>query len=113
MTTATTREAGVCNLGPVSMIPMGEGRSFRVDDVTITVFRTRTGEVFATQALCPHKSGPLADGILGGGKIICPLHAYKFDLATGQPVGNDCEALTKYPISISADDELLLEPLPV
>ena len=42
-------------LGPVEQIPLGEGRVFEVDGRSIAVFRTRQGEVFATQAACPHK----------------------------------------------------------
>ena len=96
------------SLGPVEQIPLGEGRVFEVDGRSIAVFRTRQGEVFATQAACPHREGPLADGIIGGRQIVCPLHAYKFDLATGNPVGNDCEALRTYAASVSAGGDVLL-----
>jgi nitrite reductase (NADH) small subunit len=85
------------NLGPVDGIPMGEGRTFEVGSVAVAVFRTRAGEVFATQAACPHREGPLADGILGPKTIICPLHAYQFELASGRPLGHDCGALATYP----------------
>ena len=95
-------------LGPVEQIPLGEGRVFEVDGRSIAVFRTRQGEVFATQAACPHKAGPLCDGIIGGRQIVCPLHAYKFDLATGSPVGNDCDALRTYVVSQSEDGDILL-----
>ncbi|GAC1390916.1 MAG: nitrite reductase small subunit NirD [Ktedonobacteraceae bacterium] len=98
----------VYNLGPVSRLPLGEGRLFQVGHIAITVFRTRGGEVFATQPSCPHRGGPLADGLIGAGKVICPLHAYKFDLATGQPVGHTCEALKIYPISLSETGDILL-----
>ncbi|MBV9709250.1 MAG: Rieske (2Fe-2S) protein, partial [Chloroflexi bacterium] len=91
----------VYNLGPVSSIPLGEGRSFLVDDLVVAVFHTRGGEVFATQSTCTHKGGPLADGLIGAGKLICPLHAYKFELATGQPLGHTCAALKTYPVSVS------------
>lgn len=96
------------NLGPVSNIPQGEGRTYRVADATIAVFRTRDGGLFATQALCPHKGGPLADGIIGACKVVCPLHSYKFDLATGEAVGNACESLKTYPVSLSAMGDILL-----
>ena len=96
------------SLGPVEQIPLGEGREFEVDGTRIAVFRTRQGEVYATQAACPHREGPLADGIIGDGQIVCPLHAYKFDLATGKPVGNDCAALRTYAVSVSEDGDILL-----
>ncbi len=96
------------NLGSVEMIPYGEGRAFQVGALSIAVFRTRSGELFATQSTCPHKGGPLADGIVGGGKVICPLHANKFELATGKPVGNDCPALKTYPVRLNESNEILL-----
>ena len=96
------------SLGPVEQIPLGEGRVFEVEGMPIAVFRTRRGEVFATQAECPHREGPLCDGIIGGRQVVCPLHAYKFDLATGNPVGNDCEALRTYVVSVSESGDILL-----
>ncbi len=95
-------------LGNAAQIPMGEGRLFVVDGVSIAVFRSRRGEVFATQASCPHRDGPLCDGIIGGGVLVCPLHAYKFDLATGNPVDNECDALKTYPVSLTENGEILL-----
>lgn len=97
------------DLGPVGRIPPGEGRQFRVGATRVAVFRARDGGVFATQAYCPHRRGPLADGIIGGGKVICPLHGYRFDLRTGCGVGNDCGPLVTYPASVTADGRILLD----
>ena len=71
------------NLGSVEKIPLGQGRCYLVGAEEIAVFRQRDGHLFATQNRCPHKQGPLAEGIAGGGKVICPLHAHKFDLHSG------------------------------
>ena len=97
------------NLGPLTRIPQGEGRAFRVGDTAVAIFRTRKDEVFATQATCPHKNGPLADGIIGADQVICPLHAYKFQLTNGKPVGNTCLALKTYPVSLSEGGDILLK----
>ncbi|MBO0779506.1 MAG: nitrite reductase (NAD(P)H) small subunit [Ktedonobacteraceae bacterium] len=107
---ATTLPASkvIYNLGPLSRIPAGEGRTFQVEDTPIAVFHTRSGNIFATQAFCPHKGGPLSDGIVGSHKVICPLHAYKFDLETGEQVGNACEKLKTYPITLNEAGNLLL-----
>jgi nitrite reductase (NADH) small subunit len=102
------RDKVVYNLGPIERIPLGEGRPFRIEDTMIAIFRTRKNEVFATQTTCPHKGGPLADGILGDGKIVCPLHMYKFQLATGEALGHTCGALTTYPVSLDEDENILL-----
>lgn len=106
---ATQRaDAALYNLGPVACIPFGEGRAFRVRSAEVAVFRLRTGEILATQAACPHRGGPLADGIVGNGRVICPLHANTFDLATGRAVSGACEALKIYPVAVSASGDILL-----
>ncbi len=72
-------------LGPVSAIPEGEGRTFDTGRYRIAVFRSRDGSVFATQAECPHRQDRSPMALLGGRTSICPLHSWKFDLATGRP----------------------------
>ena len=98
----------VVNLGRLSQIPRGEGRVFRVGRSSIAVFHSRSGRVFATEPSCPHKGGPLADGIIGEHKVVCPLHAFVFDLSNGQPLGNSCRALTTYPVVVDASGQILL-----
>ena len=100
-----TQNISEFKLGPLSGIPPGEGRTFEVLGEKIAVFHTRAGGVFAVQAACPHRGGPLADGLLGGTIVICPLHAWKFDLATGVVEFGDC-GLSTYPVRI--DDSGLI-----
>ena len=99
----------IANLGNANRIPVGEGRQFQVGAVLIAVFRTRDGGVYATQASCTHKSGPLADGLVGDRKIVCPLHAYAFDLGSGKPLGHGCDALKTYVAAVNAKGELIVE----
>ncbi len=95
-------------LGPAELIPLGEGRTFDVDGTYIAVFRTRQGRFYATQAFCPHKGGPLADGLVGQCTVICPLHAFKFSLETGEPIGNSCAALRTYTVDVDPQGNLIL-----
>jgi nitrite reductase (NADH) small subunit len=88
--TNDTVAATAHRLGPVAQIPLGEGRAFAVAGRQIAVFRLRTGELRAIDAVCTHRGGPLADGQIDAAVVICPLHAHAFDLtdgscATGQP----------------------------
>jgi nitrite reductase (NADH) small subunit len=108
MQTATAHEPAVHNLGSVHRVPLGEGRTYLVGEQPVTVFHTRDGRVFATQATCPHKQGPLADGLVGGSTVVCPLHGFKFDLETGRPKGNDCRSLVTYPVSVSEAGDIIL-----
>ena len=91
-----TREK-VHAIGHLSQIPPGEGRTFDIAGHRIAVFRTHNDEVYASQADCPHKQGPLADGMLGGTTLMCPLHDRLYDLRTGQELTGDCNLRT-YPI---------------
>ena len=95
-------------LGPVSAIPEGEGRTYEVDGRRLAVFRGRDGALFATQAECPHKNGPLADGLLGGSTLICPLHSLKFDLITGKALNGDC-SLQTYVATLSESGQVMVE----
>lgn len=71
------------NLGPVEKIPLGQGFCFIVGSEEIAVFRPRAGGLFATQNRCPHRGGPLAEGLCDAKMVICPYHGHKFDLLTG------------------------------
>lgn len=104
----TTTEAIVFDAGPVAAIPLGEGRTVHVGGEEIAIFRLRTGEVYAVQASCPHRGGPLADGLVGGRRVVCPLHAFAFDLPTGEPVRNACPALRTYKVRVNAATHLLV-----
>ena len=105
---ATVATRYVVNLGHSVRIPLGEGRQFKVGETSIAVFRTRDGGVYATQAMCPHKSGPLADSLLGGQRIVCPLHAYAFDVKTGAAHGHNCGSIRTFPASINPRGEIVV-----
>ena len=82
------------DLGPIDIVPLGQGRAYTFAGQTIAVFRQRDGKLFATDNTCPHREGPLSDGIIGAGKLICPLHMWKFDLQTGKCIGEDAQLRT-------------------
>jgi len=71
------------NLGSTAAIPLGQGRCYIIGGQEIAVFRQRDGRIFACENRCPHRQGPLSEGIVGGGRVICPLHAHQFDLQSG------------------------------
>src|SRR5690348_6307114 len=63
-------------------IPLREGRAVRVGNRDIAVFNLG-GRFLAVENRCPHQAGPLADGIISGNTVVCPLHAWKVDLECG------------------------------
>ncbi|MEO8177229.1 MAG: Rieske 2Fe-2S domain-containing protein [Deltaproteobacteria bacterium] len=95
-------------LGALSAIPLGEGRAFAVGKRRIAVFHTRKGQVLAVQADCPHRGGPLADGLVGGNTLICPLHSWKFDLESGKAETGDC-SLETYATRLNRAGQIVVE----
>jgi nitrite reductase (NADH) small subunit len=68
-------------------IPLREGKAVVLDGKEIAIFNL--GDKFlAVENRCPHRGGPLSDGIVSGAKVICPLHAWAFDLASGNVVNH-------------------------
>jgi nitrite reductase (NADH) small subunit len=99
-------------IGQLSQIPAGEGRTFVVDGKRVAVFHTRDGEVFATQSDCPHRGGPLANGLTDEVSVVCPLHDRSYSLRTGAGIGNECN-IAVYPVRIISDGTILIVPYPV
>jgi nitrite reductase (NADH) small subunit len=92
----------------VDAIPVGEGRAFAIGERRIAVFRNRQGELFATQASCPHRAGPLFDGLVGGCTVICPLHGIRFDLTTGCSADPNL-SLKTYPARLDDEGRVLVD----
>jgi nitrite reductase [NAD(P)H] small subunit len=95
-------------IGNVHQIPKGEGRTFEVDGLHIAVYHACSGDVFATQPDRPHRGGPLADGLIGGTTVICPLHDRSFDLRTGKNLSGDCTDVRTYPVILRQDGSIVL-----
>lgn len=79
----------------------GEVQAARAGTTAVLLVR-RGDEVFATEALCPHKFGPLEEGHLEDGCLVCPLHEGHFDPATGEPREGDewAGTLTTYAVRV-------------
>jgi nitrite reductase (NADH) small subunit len=93
-------------------VPVREGRSVIVAGREIAIFNL--GDRFmATDNQCPHKGGPLCDGIVAGDSVVCPLHAWKVRLDSGtveRPASNDA-CIATYPTRI--DEGVVWLGLPV
>lgn len=76
-----------------------------VGDTRVALFRLGD-EVFAINNVCPHEGGPLADGFVDGHNVLCPLHAWEFDLHTGRVIGGT-ESVARYPVRIEGNDVLV------
>ncbi len=106
--TGSPISAGPCRLGPVDQIPLGEGRAFVVGDEQVAVFRLRDGGLRALTAVCPHRGGPLADGLIDGAQVVCPLHNHAFRLADGQCTTGE-RSIRAYQVTVE-NGEVVLRP---
>jgi nitrite reductase (NADH) small subunit len=76
-------------IGALNDIPVLGSRVVRTSSGDIAVFRTADDEVFALDDRCPHKGGPLSQGIVHNKRVTCPLHNFVIELASGQAVAPD------------------------
>jgi nitrite reductase (NADH) small subunit len=81
-------------------IPKLGARVVKTDTVEIAVFRTRNDEVFALKDECPHRKGPLSQGIVHNTTVTCPLHNWKIDLVSGQANAPDKGCSRSYPVRV-------------
>lgn len=96
-----------CGAGPVAAIPVDEGRVVRAGGHLVAVFHLRGGRVRATQARCPHRGGPLVDGLVSDGKLVCPLHGRTFSLDGGE-AGPGEVGICTYPARVDSDGIILV-----
>ncbi len=94
------------DVGALEDIPVRGARIAKTPVGCIGLFRTDTAEVFAAANTCPHKAGPLSEGIVHGQKITCPLHNWVFDLNTGEAQGEDAR-IDVYPVRLENGRVLL------
>lgn len=76
----------------VADVPLGEGRAVTIEGRRIAVFHTESGW-YALEDSCPHRGGPLSDGILADRCVACPLHDRRFDLASGSALSGGAPAI--------------------
>lgn len=87
-------------IGQVSDIPKLGARVVRTQEGDIAVFRTADDEIFALRDKCPHKGGPLSQGIVHGKRVACPLHDWKIHLDSGQAAAPDEGCAARFPITV-------------
>ncbi len=86
---------------------LGARRFRRADGVEIAVFRTAADTVFALRDQCPHKGGPLSQGIVFGDSVACPLHNWCIGLADGRAAAPDEGTVERFPVKLEGGTVLL------
>ena len=96
------------DVGAVADIPPRGARTVAVEGADeIAIFRTGGGHIYALVNRCPHKKGPLSQGIVHGDSVTCPLHNWVISLATGEAQGEDEGCTPTIPVKIDAGRILL------
>jgi nitrite reductase (NADH) small subunit len=88
-------------------IPVLGARVVRDPGGDICVFRNADDEVFALRDRCPHKGGPLSQGIVHGRSVTCPLHGWKIELDSGEAVAPDAGCTRAYRVRVANGQVLL------
>lgn len=87
-------------IGMLADIPQRGARCVDTPQGKIGIFRTAEDQVFAIEDHCPHKGGPLSQGIVHGAAVTCPLHNWVFSLETGKAQGADVGSVKTIPVKV-------------
>lgn len=98
---------GWAPVGTLTDIPRRGARCVKSGDTTIALFRTADDRVFALEDKCPHKKGPLSNGIVHDGCVTCPLHNWVISLETGMAQGADEGETRSFPVKLDGETILL------
>lgn len=99
-------------IGTLEDIPRLGSRVLNTERGRIAIFRTSDDQVFAIRDNCPHKAGPLSQGIVSGTTVTCPLHNWKIDLKTGEALGPDQGCSNTYEVIKKDDGRLYMKTQP-
>src|ERR1700709_763946 len=86
-------------IGSIPDIPVGEGRAYAVEGAQVAVYRLRDGTLRALAAVCPHRGGPLADGLIDERVVVCPLPGHTYDLSTGAELVSGAAGVRAYAVT--------------
>ena len=92
----------ICRVDDIPML--GSRRVARDKGLDVAVFRNGQDEVFALLDRCPHKGGPLSQGIVHGKRVTCPLHGWNIGLDDGQAVAPDVGGCKKFEVKVEAGE---------
>lgn len=94
------------DVGTIDEVPVLGARVVRTAEGDVAVFRTADDQIFALYDRCPHKGGPLSEGIVHGRSVSCPLHNWVISLETGAVEGPDEGCASQ--IAVTLDDGRIL-----
>ncbi|WP_455196276.1 nitrite reductase small subunit NirD [Kaarinaea lacus] len=100
MLTETKKKMDWIEVGDISDIPRLGARVVNTAQGNVAVFRNASDEIFAVLDRCPHKGGPLSQGIVHGRSVTCPLHNWVLGLDDGMAKAPDEGCVKTYPVKV-------------
>ena len=88
---------------------LGARRVNRAEGHAVAIFRNAENKVFALLDRCPHKGGPLSQGIVFGENVACPLHNWTIGLADGCAKAPDAGCTQRFAVKVDASGQVLLD----
>ena len=88
-------------IAAVADVPEGTGRVVEAGGRTLALFNVN-GTFHAIDNACPHRGGPLGEGDLDGPLVVCPWHAWRWDVTTGANANNPAVTVARLPVSVEA-----------
>ena len=88
------------DVGAVEDVPLLGSRVVQAPGGDIAIFKAADGTLFALRDRCPHKGGPLSQGIVHGDRVTCPLHNWMIGLCDGKAVAPDEGCTATYPVRV-------------
>jgi len=88
------------SVGPLEAIPRLGSRTITTRDGNVAIFRASDDQLFALRDHCPHKGGPLSQGIVFGHRVACPLHNWSIDLESGEAAAPDKGCARRHQVKV-------------
>ncbi|MGE3916621.1 MAG: nitrite reductase small subunit NirD [Hyphomicrobiaceae bacterium] len=96
----TMQDKAWIDIGALDDVPRQGARLVKRKQGCIAIFRTATDQVFALEDRCPHKAGPLSQGIVHGAAVTCPLHNWVISLESGKAQGADEGSVARFALKV-------------
>jgi nitrite reductase/ring-hydroxylating ferredoxin subunit len=100
---------GRIRVGALSEMPAGQGRVVEAGPQLVALFNVE-GRLYAIENACPHRGGPLGEGDLDGRVVMCPWHAWRWDVTSGSNVNNPAVRVACFPVVVEQGDVFVEVP---
>ncbi|WP_138416201.1 nitrite reductase small subunit NirD [Aquibacillus sediminis] len=95
-------------VGNYSDLPERLGKTIVIDEQEVAVFKLANGDVRAIENRCPHKGGVLAEGLVSGEHVFCPMHDWKISVVDGQAQAPDEGCVQTYQVEVTNEEKVYI-----